>query len=155
MNRTRITCQRSQHVSAAALLISLIGLLAPGALLAQQSQGMPSEEMMQRLQDPEAMQKMVAQMEEMQKCMERIDQKELDALQARAEAASKEIEALCKDGKTDQALARAMKLGEEMRNNATVKQVRECTKDMGDLMPAGALPGVVDESEPTASDICS
>lgn len=143
----------------AAGVVSAAGVfLAAGAAVAQQPQGMPSDEMMRKLQDPEAMQRVVAQMQEVQKCMERIDQKDLDALKARAEAASKEIEALCKAGEKDRALARAMELGEEMRSDATVKQVRECTRDMGEMiqgMPMGSVPGVTDDAEPTASDVCS
>jgi hypothetical protein len=45
-----------------------------------------------------------------------------------------------------------------MRSDGTVKQVRECTKDMGEMMkgmPMSTVPGVTDDSEPTASDICS
>lgn len=147
----------SSHALLHALLLASIALASPGVVSAQQPQGMPSEEMMKRLQDPEAMQRMVAQMDEMQKCMEKIDQKELDALQKRAESASKEIEALCKAGKKDRALARAMELADEMRSDATVKQVRECTKDVEDIMqsmPMGAVPGVTDDSEPNANELC-
>ena len=90
--------------------------------------------------------------------MEGIDQKQLDALQKKAEAASDEIDRLCAAGKKTEALAKGIELAREMQSNKTVKKLRECTKDMSEMMK-GMMPKMApemhDDSEPTESDICS
>ena len=135
----------------------LILFLAPGLALAQHPGGMNHEEMMRRFSDPAAMQKMAAQAEAAQKCMKDIDQKKIDALQKRAEAAGREIERLCEAGKRDEALSKGLDLYREMSADPTVTKLRECTKDMAEtmrqMMPN--LPGANDEPEPTERDICS
>jgi len=139
-------------------LMILLLVCGPGLVFAQQPRNADQAEMMRRFQDPAAMQKMAEQAEAAQKCMEGIDQKELDALQKRAEAASKEIERLCAAGKKDEALTRGLALSREMRSNATIKKLRECTKDMSEMMKGmmpTQMPGMNDEPDPTDRDICS
>lgn len=131
-------------------------LLAPSLVSAQAPAGM--EEMMRRFQDPAAMQRMAQQAQAAQQCMEKIDRAKLDALQRRAEKASQEIDGLCKAGKRDEALRKGLSLYEEMRKDATITQLRACTKDMAAMlegMPWGDMPGVKDEGNPTRDDICS
>jgi hypothetical protein len=143
----------------ATLLLALTFALAivPGLTLAQQPGGMNHEEMMRRFSDPAAMQKMAAQAEAAQRCMKDIDQKKLDALQKRAEAAGREIERLCDAGKRDEALAKGLDLVQEMRADPTVAKLQECTEEMAEsmrqMMPS--LPGMNDEPDPTERDICS
>lgn len=140
------------------LLLPCLLLSVPGLALAQQQRGPDPAELMRRFQDPAAMQQMARQAQAMQACMKGIDQKKIDALQKRAEAASREIDELCTAGKKDEALARALTLGKEMRSDATVQKLQECTKDLTDMMqgmPWADLPGVKDEPDPTGSDICS
>lgn len=140
----------------ALLLLFLTGFF-PGHGLAQQPPGIDPE-MMKRLQNPEAMQRMAAEAEAAQRCMAGIEQEKLNALKKRGEAASREIDQLCAAGKKDEALARAVALGKEMRSDPTIKKLRECTKGMSAMMqgtPWGQMPGVQDQPDPSDEDICS
>lgn len=136
-------------------------VLAPCLLLASLASARQAgslEEMMRRFQDPSAMRKMAAQAEAARQCMEGIDQSELERIRKRAEATGREVDRLCAADKKDEALAKAVAFGQEMRQNATIQKARECTKDMADMvqtMGLGQIPGVKDEPEPTQEDICS
>lgn len=139
-------------------IVVLLLALAPGLAIAQQPGQADPSEMMKRFQDPAAMEQMAAQAEAAQKCMAGIDQSELDALQKRAESASREIDRLCAAGKRDEALAKGLALSREMRSNATIKKMRECTKGMSEMMKGmmpTQLPGMSDAPDPTDRDICS
>ncbi len=138
------------------LILSLVLLVVPVAVRAQQP-GFDRAEMMRRLQDPAAMQRMAREAEAAQKCMKEIDQKKLDALQRRAEAASKEIDALCRADREKEALERATEMAAAMRKDETVKKLRECARGMSEMMrslPWTQIPGVEDDDEPKAEDIC-
>lgn len=136
-------------------------LLIPTLSLAQQPQAYDPTRMMERFKDPAAMQKMAEEAEAARKCMEGIDQAELDAIQKKAEAASAEIDRLCAAGKKDEALAKGITLSRELRANATVKKLSECSRGMSEMM--GDMPwaqmnrtrGLDEEAEPTDDDICS
>ncbi len=145
-----------RRLASTGLLLLSLGL-APSAGFAQPPQGVDPE-LLKRLQDPEAMQRMAAEAEAAQKCLEGIERKKLEALRTRGEAASAEVERLCAEGKKQEALARALALSREMRGDPTVKKLRECTKGMSAMMqrmPLSQLPGVQDRPDPTDDDICS
>ena len=74
------------------IIVTLLCLLFPVAAAAQNQgmQGVDIEKMMQLMQ-------------EMQKCMEKVDQNELLALEKESEKVSKELEQLCTQGKRDEA----------------------------------------------------
>lgn len=139
-------------------LAPVLWLAAPLLAQAQQPGGVDRAEMMRRMQDPAAMQRMAAQMEAAQACMQEIDQAKLDALEKRTRTMSQEVESLCKAGRRTEALARARAFGQEMRSDETVLKLRECSKGMADMArdaPWSRVPGVADEREPTEQDICS
>ena len=140
------------------LVTLLLLLLGPGLATAQRPGQVDPTELMKRLQDPAAMQRMAAQAEAAQKCMEGIDQAQLEALQKRAEAAAREIKRLCTEGKKAEALARGVSLSREMRSNAILRKMRECTRGISEMMKGMMpirIPGMDDESDPTDRDICS
>ncbi|GEM_PF-3420394 len=141
-------------------LIPLLFVLVimPSTLFAQMPRNMDPSAMMQGMGDPAAMQRMAQEAEAASKCMESIKKSRLDELQRRGEAASKEIDALCAEGKRDAAMKRAMQLGREMNSDPTVLKLRECTKGMTQMMetmPWTQIPGVAEDDEPKDSDICS
>jgi len=148
------------------ILFSLVTFLLAAPLLAaaQQPPSFDSsqmQEMMRRFQDPAAMQKMQEQAEAAQKCMEEIDQAKLDALRVKAEAASEEIERLCKAGKKDAALKKGLALSRELQSDATVGKLRECSEEITDMMKdmpwaqMGGTETLEASKEPTSNDICS
>ncbi|MEZ4331810.1 MAG: hypothetical protein R3F35_08640 [Myxococcota bacterium] len=143
-----------------AILVNVVlALMAtPVVASAQQPGSADQAEMMRRLQDPAAMQRMAAEAQAAQTCMKEIDRAKLDALEQRGRTASQEIERLCEAGKRDEALARALAVAREMRADPTVQKLRECTKGMAEMarnLPIARIPGVRDEPEPTERDICS
>ena len=146
------------------LLFAVSIVSSPLIAAAQAPQGFDPAKMMEQFNNPETMKKMeamAAEAEKASKCMEGIDRAQLDALQKRAEAASREIEGLCAAGKTDEALRKGLSLSRELNANATVKKMRDCSKGMTDAMKdmpwAGTnQPRALKESkEPTRNDICS
>lgn len=138
--------------------------LAPVLAFAQMPQGMPpgmdAEALMRQFNDPAAMQRMQREAEAAQACFSKISEAELKALEKKGKQAGEEIEALCAAGKKSQALAKALALSREMRNDPTVKQIRKCSEGMTEMqrmmqnMPWAQVPGVDDE-EPSDDDICS
>ena len=149
-------------------LIACVIALLPLAAVAQQPnpgyQGMDPakmQEMMRQFQDPEAMAKLQRQAEATQRCMGGITQEQIDALQARAEAAGAEIDRLCAEGKKDEALRRGLELNREMQSDKTIKKIRECSKDLSDTMSQmpwaqmNHVKAFEDDEEPTKDDICS
>lgn len=147
-------------------LTFLIGV-ALEASAQQPPPGMPGmdpakmQEMMKKFQDPEAMARLQKQAAAASECMEGIDRAEIEALQAKAEKARAEIDRLCSAGQKDAALKHGLKLSRELRSDATVKQLRECSKPLGDSMQGMPWAQTADIDElkndtpPTASDICS
>lgn len=149
-----------RFVVVAKMVVASLGLLAASTstVAAQQPGGMDPAEMMRRLQDPAAMQRMIKEAEAAQRCMEGIDQSKLEALQRRGRKMGDEIDALCKEGKKDEALAKGLSFYKEVRSDPTILKLRECAKDMTEMvesMGLAEMPGVKDESEPTRGDICS
>ncbi len=64
-------------------------------------------------------------------CMDNINQKELDALEKRANEMKNEVEALCKSGQRDAAQQKAMQYAKEINSSEIMKQLRECTVKSG------------------------
>ena len=139
-------------------------VLAPALAFAQMPQGMPpgmdAEALMRQFNDPAAMERMQREAEAAQACFSKISEAEMKALKKKGKQASEEIEALCAAGKKEQALAKALALPREMRNDPTVKQIRKCSEGMTETqrmmqnMPWTQVPGVDDE-DPSDDDICS
>lgn len=147
------------EVAAITVLTFVAAALALASLAhAQNPQPMDPNAMMRQLQDPAAMERMAAQAEAAQQCMADIDQDKLDALEKKARQASGEIERLCAAGKRDEALAKGLALSREMSTDETVQKLRECTKDLNEMMKQmmpTSIPGVADDGVPTDDDICS
>ncbi len=76
------------------------------------------------------MQKMMSAMQEVQACFNRIDQKEVDALQHRAEQFNEKVQTLCKSGKRQQAQASAKDYYQKLMADKTVKQIEACSKKL-------------------------
>jgi hypothetical protein len=107
-------------------LLLILLLIIPAVSIAQNPHGMDPAKMMQRFDDPAAMQKMAAKAQAMQTCIAKIDQAKIDALEAQATALSDKIKALCDAGKKDETLKQAMSMGKKMQSDPTVKALRGC-----------------------------
>jgi uncharacterized protein YaaN involved in tellurite resistance len=96
-------------------------LLLPAASVAQNYPGM-SEADMQK-------------MEQMQACMEKIDEAKLQEIERRSHQIEAEIEALCAGGKRAEAQEKAMAFGKEMTNDPTMQAMSKCGEMMKGMMP--------------------
>ncbi|MFK7897330.1 MAG: hypothetical protein AB8G23_15940 [Myxococcota bacterium] len=143
-------------------LIAIISL-STTAFAQQQPPGFDPaqmQEMMKQFGDPAALQKLQQQAEAAAQCMENIDEKKLEAIRDRTEVAAKEIDRLCEQGKTDEALRKGMGLSQELRSDPTVKKLGVCAKDLGDMMknmPWAQMSGIEDlqsNETPTRETIC-
>jgi len=112
-------------------------LLLPVTALAQSPQGMNEQEMRQ----------MMERMQQMQSCMQDVDQGQLRGLEQRSRQVEADIKSLCTDGKRAEAQQRAMDFGLEISQDPNLKIMRKCGEMMQGMMPA--LP-LVDYQQKTA-----
>ncbi|MEW8028280.1 MAG: hypothetical protein AB2792_16260 [Candidatus Thiodiazotropha sp.] len=102
------------------------------------------------------MQQMMMQAQEAQKCFSKIDQSQMDELQAKGKKMEADIKALCAAGKRDEAMSAAMKYSKQMYNDPKMKEMRKCSEMMKDMMasmPQPHMPPTVEERE-KAGHIC-
>lgn len=97
-------------------------LLLPIVAMAQSYQGM-SEADMQNM------------MQEMQACMQNVDQNKLKALEQRSNQFEAEMKSMCASGKRDEAQTKAIAFGMEIRNDPTIQAMRKCGEIMKGMMP--------------------
>ncbi len=97
-------------------------LLLPIVAMAQNYQGM-SEADMQNM------------MQEMQACMQNVDQNKLKALEQRSNQFEAEMKSMCASGKRDEAQAKAIAFGMEINNDPTIQAMRKCGEIMKGMMP--------------------
>jgi len=122
----------------------LFVLLLPFALAAQNPGAMDQADMQQFMQ----------LMQEMQACMEKVDQAELEALEQRSEAMEAEIDALCAQGKRDQAQEKAIAFSKEMADNPAVQQIKKCGEKFVDMMPKEEKSSFMQDFDYTTRHIC-
>lgn len=89
------------------------------------------------------MQNMMAQVQEVQACMQTIDQDELNKLQQDSKVFEAEVKSLCKDGKRDEAQDKALAYSKEVMNSPAMDTMRKCTENL-----SGALKGMMPDLSP-------
>ncbi len=104
---------------------SILLLLIPILAAAQNYQGMNKEDM----------QKVMQQMQEMQACMQNVDQDKLKALEQRSNRFGAEVKSLCASGKRDKAQQKAISFGKEMANDPSMQAMRKCGELSKGTMP--------------------
>jgi len=113
-------------------------LLMPVVAVAQNFPGM-SEADMQK-------------MEQMQSCMEKIDEAKLKAIEQRSSQIETEIKSLCAGGKRVEAQAKAEAFGKEMANDPTVQAMGKCGEMMKGMMPK--MPYMDQGKGPSSRHVC-
>mgnify|MGYP000597071304 CR=1 FL=1 len=124
--------------------LTLIFLLLPATLFAQNYGSMNNKDM----------QGMMQVMQEVQKCMANIDQTKLNELQARSEKVTQEINALCAQGKRDKAQKRAMAFGKKIASDPTMQQMRKCGEMAQGALPMEGMVETYDEKEYANRHVC-
>jgi hypothetical protein len=115
-------------------------LVMPAIAFAQDDPGQMNQQQMQA---------MMSKMQEMQTCMQQIDQAQMEAIGQRAKKVDAEIKALCAKGERDDAQDLAVEFSEEIKDEPNIKIMRECSKGMEGVMqdmPFGAQPKDLDAS---------
>lgn len=119
------------------LLLSLL-LLSPVAVIAQNFPGMAQMDM-QKLQ-------------QMQQCMENIDQSQLQEIEKQQQQFDSETRSLCKSGKRDKAQHKAIAYARQMMNNPAIKAMQKCGEIARDMMPE--MPVMQMEKELENQHVC-
>ncbi len=100
----------------------------------------------------EQIQKMMQQVQGLQTCMQNIDQSEMQAFEQRAKQMEAETQALCVNGKRDEAMRNAMTFGKEMSGNKAIQEMAKCGEGMKNMMPK--ISTVTQNGEKSGRHIC-
>lgn len=88
--------------------------------------------------DSQSMQKMMHSMKKVQACMDKIDKKDIKALEQESDNFEKKVSQLCAAGERDKAQAMALNHSKKMMQNETIKAINHCSKMMeGVPLPHG------------------
>ncbi len=103
--------------------------------------------------DNQAMQKMMAAMEQVQACMAGIDQGKLKELEGRSQAINAELSSLCQAGNRDKAQEQGMAYAKEITSNPEFNKMIACGKQLEEAM-AGTpgMPAMPNLSFPEIDD---
>jgi hypothetical protein len=126
------------------ILRGFIFLLFPALAIAQDYQGMSEQDM----------QNMMQHMQEMQNCMQGIDQSKMKVFEQRANKVQAEIETLCANGKRDAANKKAMVFAQEMSSDPDIRKMRKCGEKMRGMMPPLPYMDMDSTSETSGGHIC-
>jgi predicted lipoprotein len=120
-------------------LITISLLLLPIVAVAQDIPGM-SEEMMLKMQN-------------MQTCMEGVDQSALQAFEQRSNQMDSEVKALCASGRRDEAQQMAISFGQEVAKTPALQEIKRC----GEMMEGAAMPNntpLVKDTDYSSHHVC-
>lgn len=81
------------------------------------------------------MQRMMQRADAMQRCFSQVDQSALEKLANDAKAIEKELKALCKEGKRDEAMDKAVAFARQVSNSKDLKTIRRCGDMAQQFMP--------------------
>ncbi len=108
--------------------IYLLLLLSPLALFAAEKHEMDEEEM----------QAMLAQMQKLQDCIQKIDRTEITAAEERAREIADEVKALCANGERDQAQELVITFSKKLAQSSALQELKRCgeiSTGMAPMMP--------------------
>lgn len=91
-------------------------------------------------------------LQQMQQCMENIDQKQLQAMEKQQQQFEAEIKPLCKSGKRDQAQQKAIEYARQMMKNPAIKAMQKCSEIAKGMMPD--MPVMEMEEELDSQHVC-
>lgn len=89
-----------------------------------------------QLLDQAQVQMLMEQAAQIQQCMTKLDPAATNALRARGERMSADIEALCKAGKREDAQAKALEFGREVAKSPVMNDLEECSAALAAILPA-------------------
>ncbi len=107
------------------ILATILFLSIPMVAFAQNYQGV----------NEGGMQRMMQQMQNMQSCMQNVDQEQLKMLEQRAYQTEADVKSLCASGKRDKAQERAISFGKAISKDPTMQAMKKCGEGMEEMMP--------------------
>jgi hypothetical protein len=131
------------------LSITILLLLLPVSVFAQNYPGAGAGGMSQT-----DMQNMMEKAQEMQLCMQGLDQSKLQQLEPQARQFEAEIKALCSSGKRDEAQDEAISFAREMRDDPDIQKIRECSEHMSGMLPQMPFMDQADNTDSSSSHVC-
>ena len=105
--------------------ILLVLLFMPLAVFAESYSGFDSQQM----------QGMMQKAQDMQACMQNVDQAEMRALEKQGKQMQAEVKKLCVAGKRDEALNVAIEYSQEMAKSSAIQEMKKCGEMMQKMMP--------------------
>jgi len=129
--------------------IALLSLLLPVMALAQNYPGMAGGNMSQA-----DMQNMMQKAQEMQLCMQGVDQSKLQELEQQASKVGTEVKSLCSSGKRDEAQQQASSFAQGLMSDPDMQKIVECGKKMSGMLPEIPYMDQADESGDSARHVC-
>jgi hypothetical protein len=95
--------------------------------------------------DQQQMQAMMQKAQEMQACMNNVDQTEMQELERRGKLLEVEVKKLCASGRRSEAQSKAIAFTKEFANSSSMKEVQKCGEMAKEIM--SAFPKVAQSSE--------
>lgn len=131
------------------LSITILSLLLPVTALAQNYPGMGGGSMSQA-----DMQNMMQKAQEMQICMQGVDQAKIQQVEQQAHKVETEVKSLCSSGKRDEAQQQAMAFAQQLMSNADIQKIVECGKIMSGMLPKLPYMDQADGSGDSVQHVC-
>ena len=128
---------------------TMLALLLPVTALAQNYPGMGGGSMSQA-----DMQNMMQKAQEMQLCMQGVDQSKIQEVEQQAHKVEAEVKSLCSSGKRDEAQQQAMAFAQELMNNPDIQKIVECGKKMSGMLPKLPYMDQADGSGDSVQHVC-
>ncbi len=100
------------------------------------------------------MQAMMQKAQEMQSCMQNVDESELQAFQQKAEKMGAEVKVLCTAGKRDEAQNKLIRYAKELNNDTTMQTLKKCGEIMQGIMSELPMITQTRESVDSKSHVC-
>ena len=97
---------------------------------------------------------MMQMMQEMQQCMAKVDQSELETLEQESEKIGNEIETLCQQGKRKKAQKKAIAYGKKVMKNPAMVQMEKCGEITKGLLPESATSSFEEEFDYSDHHVC-
>jgi len=99
-------------------------------------------------------QNMMKQAQEMQVCMQSVDQSKLQQLEQQARQVESDVKALCNSGERDDAQDEAVSFAREMLDNPDIQKVMECGELMRGMMPPMPYMEQANNTDPSTGHVC-
>ncbi len=90
--------------------------------------------------------KMMQLAQEMQQCMAKINQTEIESFQKELEMLENELEILCKQGKRDEAQKKAIAYGKKIMSTPAFKQMQKCGEITKGFMPENSMQDSIEDN---------